>query len=120
MTFNRFVELPKIKPLQEGEIPFGLVLVNYNGEWRMMREDQYMRLKANDPEYIREHKFAKQWLKETERKHDKEYPIRNCSQCIFCYYVQNKEGTITHWSCTQDNRLRTKDIRKRHEKCPIK
>lgn len=120
MTFNRFAEITKVKPLQEGETPFGLVLVNYNGEWRMMREDQYMRLKANDPEYIRGNKFAKKWLKETEKKHDKEYKIQQCAECIFCYYVTNKDGKISHWSCTQDNRLRTKDILKRHEKCPIK
>ena len=117
---NRFVNLSRITALKEGEIPFRKILVMIDGKWKFVSEDQYMRFMADDPEYIRGHQFAKRWLKETEKERDRDYPIRDCSECLFCYRVLNKEGNISHWSCTMDNRLRTKDILKRHEKCPIK
>ena len=72
-----------------------------------------------DPEYIRENQFAKRWLKETEKERDRDCTIRSCSECLFCYCVLNEEGIVSHWSCTMDNRLRTKDILARHKKCPI-
>lgn len=120
MSYDRFVELSKITPLQEGKIPFGTVMVLIDGKWEVMSEDQYMRYKANDPNYIKKNKFAKKWLKETEKESDKDCTIKACAECLFCYFVESKDGTISHWSCTMDNRLRTKDILKRHEKCPIK
>ena len=117
---NRFIDLSRVTALHEGEIPFRKVFVLIDGKWCITSEDRYMRFMANDREYIRNNKFAKQWLKETEKERDKEYTIRSCSECLFCYCVLNENETVSHWSCTQDNRLRTKDILTRHEKCPIK
>ena len=116
---NRFVNLSRVTALREGEIPFRKVLLLIDGKWQLTSEDQYMRFMADDPKYVKDNKFAKQWLKETEKERDREYPIRACSECLFCYCVLNEEGIVSHWSCTMDNRLRTKDILARHKKCPI-